>query len=140
MNLQKNKKALTLIELMILVAMIALISSVVFSKTSVFVSNFQQKQEIQKLISHLNYVEKIARLQKTSLSLDFSIDKGVFCVQDSLFKKNKHFKQLKVSGLAGKVDIYPPEEFFLEKPIRFTLKNEQFEIKHSQKDGFYLSH
>lgn len=140
MNLSKNKKKLTLIELMILVAMIALISSVVFSRTASFISNFQQKQELVKLISHLNYVEKMARLKKTPLSLDFSNKAGVFCVRDSLSKKNKHFNKLKVSLLDGKVDIYPPGDFFLEKPIRFMLKNDQFEIKHSQKEGFYLSY
>lgn len=135
----KNKKSLTLIELMILVSILALISSVVFTKTSVFISHFQQKQELSKLLSYLNHLEKVATLKKIPLCLEFERKNGVFCVKETILQKNKSFKRLVISDLSGKIEIFPPNDVFLEKPIKFHLNERIYELKHDSKGFFYLN-
>jgi len=139
MNSSGTKKALSLIELMILISLIALVSSVVFSKTSVFISKIKQKNEISKVLSYLNHLERLAALRKVPLEISFQEKGSFFSVNESLLKKNKVFKGLQINELSGLWSYFPPKDVYIEKSIKFRIKDEEFEFKYQNGKGFYLS-
>ena len=122
-----KKRAFTLIELIINLAIISLISSIILIKSGV-IPKLQERKEIENLQADINYCREKALV--TGFNYEIKISKDYYEIRredDNKFVKEVYFKHVK-SSVDNTFVFRPTGSVNGANKIYFTSKNNEYSI------------
>ena len=115
-NSKQHKKALSIIELLVVVVLITSISTIIIGRGAEFVRSFRLRQEKQTFDYIIKRAQMWANIQEIPLEMNFLVlkDSSVVLKIDAI-KFRKTFSFMALDSPARFVTLYPHEACFLNQ-------------------------